>query len=770
MGFVSTAEKKEQNIDSVLEEIRNSKASEREKGETFERLMLAYFRNDPLQNRLYDSVEMFGDWAGKRGWSKRDLGIDLVAKLRDSNDCVAIQCKCYSPERVLSANDITGFLASSSKRPFVHRVFVDTTLGSWSPNIESILRDQDRELSRINLTQLRESRFPWHDYCLSGSTKLRSRKDLWLRQREAFDFVCKGLADKKRGHLLMACGTGKTLTSLRIAEEIAGAGGRVLLFSPSLALLSQTVMHWSQDSVLPLQSFAVCSDVQIGRRLAQNPEDDSVDIPRSDLVIPATTDSSRLLARAQRVGPGDMQVIFATYHSLSVIEDAQRAGLPKFDLVICDEAHRTTGVTLADEEESSFVKVHSDEHIRARKRLYMTATQRIYRDRVKEEADQTSAVVCSMDDEDTYGPLFYRLSFSQAVKDKMLTDFKVLVLAIEDNLISKQDQLHLGLGDNEVLLDDTTKMIGCYKALAGEKIGKERHTTKPMHRGLAFLNTIESSKNFADKFRQAIDNYYQFSSARRKPVSFDVSVRHIDGRHKAKERDSALEWLRGREEGDGECRLLSNVRCLSEGVDVPSLDAVIFLHPRKSRTDIIQAVGRVMRAHKGKEIGYVLLPIVMPPNKDPNKALDDNKRYRHVWQTLNALRSHDESFDREINQMGLGQPGSRIEILPIRAEIETVETLPSHCPRKGEPIDIGGAHTGELSSNEYEPPLPAEEFLDEYSEELARGNPGKNSRKMWHQPLLGHMGRQYREGHESPYFASGKLPNQARYCQPQGFR
>lgn len=228
----------------------------------------------------------------------------------------------------------------------------------------------------------------------------------------------------------MACGTGKTFTSLRLAEEMVGAGGRVLFLLPSIQLLSQSLREWSQETTVGIRPFAVCSDVRVGRK----PAADDGDISVVDLTEPATTDPVKLQERAGAAAADRMTVVFSTYQSIDVISGAQTLGLPEFDLIICDEAHRTTGVKLADGDESHFVKVHDQSFLTGRKRVYMTATPKVFDDRVKQKAADADAVLTSMDNEDLFGPVLHRLGFGEAVERDLLTDYKVLVLAIDETL------------------------------------------------------------------------------------------------------------------------------------------------------------------------------------------------------------------------------------------------------------------------------------------------------------------------------------------------
>ena len=494
-----------------------------------------------------------------------------------------------------------------------------------------------------------------------------------------------GLKNADRGKLIMACGTGKTFTSLKIAENIAGNGKKVLFLVPSLALLSQSLTEWTQESEYPLHCFAVCSDSDVGKQGKAKNEDDRVQQLNHELQYPATTNAKSLI-KALNTQSRDlaMTVVFSTYHSIDVIHQAQQQGLGEFDLIICDEAHRTTGASFDDKEESAFVRVHNNDYIKAQKRLYMTATPRIY----TEDAKKTEGVtVYSMDDETKFGQDLYTISFSSAVKQNLLVDYKVLVLAVEESHIHQRlEKLFEG---TEIQVDDAAKIVGCWKALSKYGIMDELGDEEPMKRAVAFCQVIEkeykgkthkvSSKNIAEIFSNVVDAYQKQEIAALEEQNPDFrpdnslllkcEAEHVDGGMNASEKSAKIEWLKA-EQQDNTCRILSNVRCLSEGVDVPALDAVLFLTPRSSQVDVVQSVGRVMRNAPGKKRGYVILPVVIPAGIEPDKALEKNENYKVVWQVLNALRAHDDRFDAMINKMEFdGAAKDKIEVISVVSQV-----------------------------------------------------------------------------------------------------
>jgi predicted helicase len=639
-------------IYDVLDELRASALSEADKGSKFERLMKAYLRIDPVFADQFSDVWLWSEYPGNGG--KHDTGIDLVARDRVTGLDAAIQCKFFAPTTTVSKPMIDSFLAASGKASFAERIIVSTT-DKWNSNAEDAIKGQAIPVRRIGLSDLEHSRVDWAQFSIETPDYLpmRGKKTPRPHQRVAIDKVVAGFGEYDRGKLIMACGTGKTFTALRLAEENVGVGGKVLFLVPSISLLSQSVREWVAEAELPIRPLAVCSDAKSTKRSANLDEDISV----TDLALPATTDVAVLEDRLDHAekDTASMTVVFATYQSIDVVAQAQQGREP-FDLIIADEAHRTTGTTLAGDDESAFVRVHNDAYIPAAKRLYMTATPRIYDDNSRAKAGQANAILASMDDEDLYGPEFHRLGFGEAVEADLLTDYKVLVLTVDEEAVARTFQQQLSDANHELDLDDAAKIVGCWNGLA--KRGKAEHDfaadPEPMRRAVAFAGSIKASKRIEELFtevtRYYVDQANLEDASGKSPLS--CTVRHVDGTFNALERNRRIDWL---EEGVAEdhCRILTNARCLSEGVDVPALDSVMFLSPRKSVVDIVQSVGRVMRKAPGKKFGYIILPVGVPSGMSPEEALRDNKRYAAVWEVLQALRAHDERFDAMVNRIDL---------------------------------------------------------------------------------------------------------------------
>lgn len=660
-------------LNKILDKYRQESFNERNKGYQFEKLIQAYLQTDPTYKNLFTKIYLWSEFPQRQEFGGGDTGIDLVA-VTENDEYWAIQCKFYKKDGVIDKPDIDSFLSTSSrtftdsqsqKTSFSHRLWIDTTGKSWGVNAEKTIQNQNPPFQRLNLYQLQEAPVDWEKLAqgLSGDYAQTPKKSLRDHQKLALNKTAEYFQENNRGKLVMACGTGKTFTSLRIAENQTGKSGLVLFLVPSIALLGQTLREWSADAKENINAICICSDSEISK----NKNDDADSTSTVDLALPASTNVENILEQfdyIERFKKSGMTVVFSTYQSIEVISKAQQrlkkknSKFSEFDLIICDEAHRTTGVALTKEDSSSFIKVHDNDFIQAKKRLYMTATPRLYGDDSKSKASKNEAILCSMDDEALYGKEIYRIGFGEAVEKGLLTDYKVLVLTLNSNDIPPAVQKMIADEGNEINSDDASKLIGCINAMSKQILGEngliEKDDEGIMKRAVAFCQNIKISKKITDTFNQSAKPYISSLTPSKKSKMVDVSSKHIDGSMNAPTRDSLLSWLK--EETDGnEARVLTNVRCLSEGVDVPSLDAVLFLSARNSQIDVVQSVGRVMRRSEGKKYGYIIIPVVIPAGVEPDKALDDNKQYQVIWSVLNALRAHDDRFNSTVNKIELNQ-------------------------------------------------------------------------------------------------------------------
>lgn len=659
---------------AVLEKYRAIAFSEKDKGERFERLMQAYLQTDPQYAYRFKNVWMWNEFSGKDELGGKDTGIDLVA-LTQQGEYWAIQCKCYQEDAIIDKSAVDSFLSTSSRKfkndkkedvRFSHRLWISTT-NKWGPNATDAIRNQDPPVTRLGLHDLQEAPVDWDklEKGVHGEVARITGRSLRPHQQQALDSVVSHFKKEERARLIMACGTGKTFTALRIAERQTKDKGTVLFLVPSIALLAQTLREWTAYAEEPINAICICSDPEVSKKKSKNEDSDGFSVV--DLALPASTNVKSIVNQFRQLKEKKakgMTVVFSTYQSIDVISKAQKElakALPElesFDLIICDEAHRTTGVTLADEDESAFTKVHDSKFLKSEHRIYMTATPRLYSDDSKSKAAQADAVLCSMDDEKLFGQEVYRIGFGEAVEKNLLTDYKVLILTLSDKDVPPAIQNMISGKETEINTDDVTKLIGCVNGLSKQILGDEgiiaATDPEPMRRAVAFCQSIKVSNKITNTFNSASETYIESLPDEQKERMVSISSRHIDGTMAAPQRDELLSWLKAGG-ADGECRILTNVRCLSEGVDVPSLDAVLFLSARNSQVDVVQSVGRVMRRSPGKNCGYIIIPVVVPSDVDASKALDDNERYKVVWTVLNALRAHDDRFNATINKLELNK-------------------------------------------------------------------------------------------------------------------
>ena len=666
----------------VLEQLRENQPQAKY-GIAFEKLMVNFFRTDPTLRTQFDEVSRWVDWRYNGG--KADTGIDLVARRVDDGTWMAIQCKFYASNARIQKSHLDSFFEASGhsfetengSEYFGSRMIISTT-DHWSSHAETALANQMIPTSRIGLSTIAESPINW-DVAFPGSEVQDKNIQINLSQRETFeprphqqtaiDKAIEGFNTHDRGKLIMACGTGKTFTALRLAERVAeenGGKARILFLVPSISLLSQTLKEWTAQGRLDMRAFAVCSDSKVSKK--------AEDIAVYDLEVPVSTDGEEITQRfASGKRAKGLNIVFSTYQSLPAVHEAQQQGLDDFDLVICDEAHRTTGITLAGEDSSNFVRVHDSDYIKAAKRLYMTATPRLFDDAVKGKAAEHSAELTSMDDEGIYGPEFYRLGFGEAVDKGLLTDYKVLVMTVDES-VAANAMAHSE--NNQINLTLASAMIGAWNGLAkrsGELQGKKGgfdENAQPMQRAVAFAKDIKTSEQIAESFPSLIRTHQELlkdkaalSDVSLTNVDLNISAQHVDGGMNAMERGTKLSWIES-PAAENEARILTNARCLSEGVDVPALDSVIFFNPRNSMVDVVQSVGRVMRKSAGKDYGYIILPVAVAQDVSPSQALNDNQRFKVVWQILNALRAHDDRFNAKINSIALNGANAQDE-LPI---------------------------------------------------------------------------------------------------------
>lgn len=630
--------RRSETISEALARIRADSKSETDKGTWFERLTIQFLKQDPTFE--VDGVWRWRDWPEREaltGLDGRDMGIDLVARLRN-NAWIAVQCKFYAEDRQISRNDIARFLAESGRKPFAQRWMIVTC--PWGGGAErAITGDLTIPVRRIDLMEYADRRV----------LEVRKPKDRWIldgKRLEAVDAVIDGLETQghDRGKLIMACGTGKTFVSLKVSERLVPDNGRVLFAAPSIALVSQARKEWLTHTERSMTSLVVCSDSTAGGR----GESDKAGL--DDLVCPVASNPSEIADRLS--GGKGVKAVFCTYQSLDKVIEAQRDyGGPEFDLAIADEAHRTVGVEA--EREKAFQHFHR-QALRSRKRLYMTATPRIYHPLSIARLRDKELQIYDMDDPAIYGCQLYRLKFKDAVAAGMLSDYRVIVLGVRSEWIT--DSLtQLVDKTPKIKPSDAIRLLGVSLAVNGHIQGEAYDIPQgPLGRTLAFANGIARSKWYAatindPDLRSRTTRRIRMDKGEDAQAAMKVVAEHLDGTHSALKRNQGLRNLREGAVKRNECRMVCNAKLFSEGIDVPQLDAVVFLDPRQSHIDILQAVGRVMRRSKGKRFGYIIIPIALKEGESVNDALAENRDgFKVVGDVLRALQSHDERLADDI--------------------------------------------------------------------------------------------------------------------------
>lgn len=658
-------------FEKLVEKINNNADNQRDRGTYFEHLTKSYLKNEPTYQNEFKNVWLINEVPEEYGIPKYDIGVDLVAE-KVTGGLVAVQAKFYKNE--IRKKDIDSFLGELGKDYYDSGIIVSST-DKWGKNAENAL-DSRSDVIRIGLSDLKNSRIEWEKYSFDKPEEvvIKAKKKTRSYQEQAIQAAVTHFEKSDRGQLIMAPGTGKTFTSLKLTERMAEIANKeqyvVLYLVPSIQLLTQTLRAWNNDTYMSISSMAVTSDRNASRGKVKDDES-NIKFKASDIGFPATTSVDQVVKNYHElVGQPkkDLLVVFSTYQSIEVLGAAQKEGFPEFDLIIADEAHRTTGAKSLNEEASVFTKVHSDDNVKGKKRLYQTATPKLYGPEAKKKAETNSIVISSMDDENLYGKEFFRLGFGDAIVNGILTDYKLMVLAVDESVVQKDMQKSLSDPENGLNIDDVGRIIGVWNGMIKREGFTNKVSGEPMKRAIAFSRTIKDSKRLSEQFENVVNDYLDNENG------YYVDVRHVDGNMNALEKNEALDWLASDDIPEDSARILSNVRFLTEGVDVPNLDAIVFLSPRKSQVDIVQAVGRIIRKFEGKEYGYIILPIVVPSGVEPEAILDNNKSYDVVWQVLNALRSVDERFEATINKLELNKKKPKnIQVIGVGSAPDTTD-------------------------------------------------------------------------------------------------
>jgi len=581
-------------------------ASGQARGRAFERLTKWYLENSPTYSALIRKVWRWEDWPSRWG---RDAGIDLVAETHDG-ECWAIQAKAYAPTTTITKADVDTFLSESARDVFRFRLLIATT-DQIGHNARQVFGGQAIPASLRLLGDLAAEPIEWPVSFDDLRAPPRQPASPRPHQVEALDAIMRRLSGGGRGRVIMACGTGKTFVQLWAHERLKSH--RTLVLVPSLFLVQQSLHEWTANRTRPFEFLAVCSDETVVDR-------DSFVSDVTALGLPVTTDPAMI--RQFMEGPGD-RVVFSTYQSSGQIAEAVQGTEMRFDLVLADEAHRLAGTGSRD-----FAAALRDEAIPARRRIFFTATPRYLTGKMRGTGAEADLEVVSMDDEAVFGPEIHRLSFGEAIRRELLSDYRVVVVGVSD-----RDALRLA-------------EQGAFVSFAGKttdarSLAREIGLAKAMHdfglrRVISFHSRVKAARDFAEDLGKLIAHL----PADQSPQG-DLVFDYVSGEMPTGDRRTRLNRLRN--VAADQYALLANARCLSEGVDVPSIDGVAFIDPRRSHVDIVQAVGRAIRLSPDKTLGTIVIPVLVPEGEDEEQVLSDSA-FEPVWAVVRALRAYDEEL------------------------------------------------------------------------------------------------------------------------------
>ena len=537
----------------------------------------------------------------------KDMGVDGIMETQ-LGELHAYQAKFRTGRPVLSWSELSTFIGLADRADA--RMLV-TNCDSFAGVVGE--RARFYAITGNDLDKLTPADFADIRAWLEGAKVERTRKTPLPHQAEALDHILAALHEQDRATALMACGTGKTLVALWVAERMGVRN--ILVLVPSLALLGQTLHEWARETSWPaLAHLCVCSDpaVQAGS--------DEIILRSSDLDFPVTTDSARVreFLAARYAG---VRLVFSTYQSAHVVA----AGLPPgaaFDLAIFDEAHKTAG-----REGVHFGFALSDKNLAIRKRLFPTATPRHYDLRLRDR-EGDARLVYSMDAPEIYGPVAHQLTFAEAARRGIICHYRVIISVVTSDMVND----HL-LRHGEVLVQgDAVQARHVASQLALQAAVAEHGTGKIF----TFHRSVASAAAFTGDGAAGIGNHLP-----------GFAAFHVNGTMPMSERNGIMREFRAAPRA-----VISNARCLTEGVDVPAVDMVAFLTPKRSRVDIVQATGRAMRQSPGKTTGYVLVPLFVEQAKGETiEAALARTEFDEVWNVLQAMQEQDDTLAEIIRQM-----------------------------------------------------------------------------------------------------------------------
>lgn len=597
------------------------------KGDIFELVTKYYLLTEPIYQTQIKNVwihnEVPEDIREYINLPKNDEGIDLIAQTKD-NKYWAIQCKYLSDDNAsINEKYITTFLnLAGNVCKNISVKLTTTTANKKSYKFEEKYDDSVTFLLGDIWSNLNESFFNNLNSYLDNKQVVFKPFEPKIHQSRAIDNAYNHFIEESndRGKLIMACGSGKSLTAYWIVNKLHYK--KILIAVPSLALVKQTLEVWARESLannIDINWIAVCSDESIKK------VNDSFTTSTKDLGIEVSTNIKNITNWLKNTNQ-NTTIVFTTYHSGKVIAEASKNANFVFDIGIMDEAHKTVG-----NKNNLFCHLLFDENIDIKKRLFMTATERMYKGDI--DKDQ----IVSMDDIDLYGEDFEVLTFREAIEmnPPILCDYKVISIIVTKKEIKEiiDKNKYINIDEDSITEQETSNIIA--SSIVLQKAIKKydiKHT-------VSFHATVKKSKYFKEKekhFNAGIDN------------SVELKTYHVSGKTPTNERNLTINDFSNSKNG-----LITNARCLTEGIDVPNIDCVMFSDPRQSTVDIVQAVGRAIRLSDNKKFGYVLVPIIIDEDEDLENIKQSS--YQAIINILRSLSSNDDRIFDYLQTTDSGQ-------------------------------------------------------------------------------------------------------------------
>ncbi|AOR26470.1 helicase [Formosa sp. Hel3_A1_48] len=593
-----------------------SDLSKKEKGDAFEFLTKCLFEIKPQYTKLYDNVWLLSEVPQKEleylELPFHDLGIDLIAKT--GNEYHAIQCKYHSDKyQSVTFKEVSTFTTLVEGNPKISKGYICSSALSTSKNLDKVSKGSIIKLLGDTWQDLDEEFFKNVNKKLQGkAVKITPYKPFQHQKKAIKDAVKHFVQDEEsRGKLIFPCGAGKSLTGYWIIKELNPKS--TIIAVPSLSLVKQTLEVYLREMVANKASvkwLCICSDEGIGKN-------DDVAFFTDNLGVPCQTDPNYIESWL-KANKEENKVIFTTYQSGRIIAELSKKLKITFDVGIFDEAHKTVGA-----DTKLFSHLLFEKNINITKRVFMTATERFY-------AGSRDDII-SMDDEDIYGETFTQMSFKEAIDAKLLTDYKVITIDIKKSEIAEFIK-----DNNLVQLNSRWKKETEARSLASMLALRKAMKRFNIKNAVSFHSSIEKATRNKE-LQKYITETYKYKPIDTYTVSGKIPT--------TKRNDIVQEFAKSQK------ALITNARCLTEGVDVPNIDCIVFADPRKSKVDIVQALGRALRKKEGKDWGYVILPVVY----DGNTNEIDNDNFNEILSIVRGLAANDERIIEYFKDKSLGE-------------------------------------------------------------------------------------------------------------------